>query len=94
MQATPLWAPLAWIFTVINVMRIQRPHKMALRRALCLGQLIEHMPAGMQQSVGNTGWKLSHGEKSRVFSRARSCKTPSASCWTRALQHSIPSCST
>jgi ATP-binding cassette subfamily B protein len=39
----------------------------ALCRALGLGQLLERMPAGMQQTVGDTGWQLSHGERSRVF---------------------------
>jgi ATP-binding cassette subfamily B protein len=40
-------------------------------RAVCdelgLGPLIERMPAGLQQRVGETGWQLSHGEKSRLF---------------------------
>jgi ATP-binding cassette subfamily B protein len=34
---------------------------------LGLGPLIERMPAGLQQLVGETGWQLSHGERSRVF---------------------------
>jgi ATP-binding cassette, subfamily B, bacterial len=34
---------------------------------LGLGPLLERMPAGMLQVVGETGWQLSHGEKSRVF---------------------------
>jgi ATP-binding cassette subfamily B protein len=34
---------------------------------LGLGPLIARMPAGLQQRVGETGWQLSHGEKSRVF---------------------------
>jgi ATP-binding cassette subfamily B protein len=25
------------------------------------------MPAGMQQMVGESGWQLSHGERSRLF---------------------------
>ena len=25
------------------------------------------MPAGLQQRVGETGWQLSHGERSRIF---------------------------
>jgi len=30
------------------------------------------MPAGLQQMVGETGWQLSHGEKSRLYiARAR-----------------------
>ena len=40
-------------------------------RTLCvelgLGDLLERMPAGMLQQVGETGWQLSHGERSRVF---------------------------
>ncbi len=42
-----------------------------LARSLCgelgLGPLLDRMPAGMQQNVGETGWQLSHGERSRVF---------------------------
>jgi ATP-binding cassette subfamily B protein len=36
-------------------------------RALDLGPLLDRMPAGMQQLVGETGWQLSHGEKSRLY---------------------------
>jgi ATP-binding cassette subfamily B protein len=36
-------------------------------RALGLGPLIERMPAGLHQMVGETGWQLSHGEKSRLY---------------------------
>ncbi|MCI0675548.1 MAG: ABC transporter ATP-binding protein/permease [Phycisphaerales bacterium] len=36
-------------------------------RELQLGDLLDRMPAGLQQTVGETGWQLSHGEKSRVF---------------------------
>jgi ATP-binding cassette subfamily B protein len=36
-------------------------------RALDLGPLLDRMPAGLQQPVGETGWQLSHGEKSRVY---------------------------
>ena len=25
------------------------------------------MPSGLQQTVGETGWQLSHGERSRLF---------------------------
>jgi len=39
----------------------------ALCRELGLGELLERMPAGMQQIVGDTGWRLSQGERSRVF---------------------------
>jgi len=34
---------------------------------LGLGPLLERMPSGIQQVVGETGWRLSHGEQSRVF---------------------------
>jgi ATP-binding cassette subfamily B protein len=36
-------------------------------RELGLGPLIDRMPDGMHTVVGETGWKLSHGERSRVF---------------------------
>ncbi|HKQ72809.1 MAG TPA: ATP-binding cassette domain-containing protein [Blastocatellia bacterium] len=38
-----------------------------LCRQLGLGELLDKMPAGMQQMVGETGWQLSHGERSRLF---------------------------
>lgn len=34
---------------------------------LGLGELLERMPAGMMQHIGETGWQLSHGERSRIF---------------------------
>ncbi len=40
---------------------------MAVCRELGLGELIERMPAGLLQMVGETGWQLSHGERSRLF---------------------------
>ena len=44
---------------------------LAEARAVCeelgLGPLIERMPARLSQQVGETGWQLSHGEKSRIF---------------------------
>jgi ATP-binding cassette subfamily B protein len=36
-------------------------------RALGLGDLLGRMPAGLLQMVGETGWQLSHGERSRMF---------------------------
>lgn len=36
-------------------------------RELGLGPLLDRMPAGMLQTVGETGWQLSHGERSRLF---------------------------
>jgi ABC-type bacteriocin/lantibiotic exporter with double-glycine peptidase domain len=38
-----------------------------LCRRLGLGPLLERMPAGMMQMIGETGWQLSHGERSRLF---------------------------
>lgn len=34
---------------------------------LGLGPLLERMPGGLHQMVGETGWQLSQGERSRVF---------------------------
>jgi len=39
----------------------------AICRELGLGDLLEHMPAGFQQMVGESGWQLSHGERSRLY---------------------------
>lgn len=39
----------------------------ALCRELDLGGLLARMPAGLQQVVGETGWQLSHGERSRLY---------------------------
>ena len=39
----------------------------AICRELGLGELLERMPGGMMQMVGETGWQLSHGEQSRLF---------------------------
>jgi len=36
-------------------------------RELGLGDLIDRMPAGLNQMVGETGWQLSHGERSRLY---------------------------
>ncbi len=34
---------------------------------LGLDPLLEKMPAGIMQMIGETGWQLSHGEKSRLY---------------------------
>lgn len=39
----------------------------ALCEALGLGELLARMPGGLQQMVGESGWQLSHGERSRLF---------------------------
>jgi len=36
-------------------------------RELGLGQLLDTMPAGLLQIIGETGWRLSHGECSRLY---------------------------
>lgn len=42
-----------------------------LAQAICeelgLGPLIERMPGGLLQNVGEGGWQLSHGERSRLY---------------------------
>ncbi|MFN7145227.1 MAG: ATP-binding cassette domain-containing protein, partial [Myxococcota bacterium] len=47
------------------------PEDLADAEALCeqlgLGPLLARMPAGMMQPVGEVGWQLSHGEKSRLY---------------------------
>lgn len=42
-------------------------HAEELCHALGLGPLLARMPAGLHQMVGETGWQLSHGERSRLF---------------------------
>jgi ATP-binding cassette subfamily B protein len=48
-----------------------QPQDLAEAETLCaelgLGDLLARMPAGMQQMVGESGWRLSHGERSRLF---------------------------
>jgi ATP-binding cassette subfamily B protein len=39
----------------------------AVCRELGLGDLLDRMPSGLLEQVGETGWQLSHGERSRVF---------------------------
>ena len=39
----------------------------AVCRRLGLGDLLDRMPAGLMQMVGETGWQLSHGERSRLY---------------------------
>lgn len=43
---------------------------------LGLGPLLERMPGGLHQLVGSTGWRLSHGERARLF-LARALLQPS-----------------
>jgi len=48
-----------------------RPGDLARAEQLCrdlgLGDLLDRMPGGLSQMVGETGWQLSHGERSRLF---------------------------
>jgi ATP-binding cassette subfamily B protein len=48
-----------------------RPEDWKEIEALCaqlgLSELLARMPAGLQQMVGDSGWQLSHGERSRVY---------------------------
>ncbi len=39
----------------------------AICRELGLGAMLDSMPAGLFQMVGDSGWQLSNGEKSRVY---------------------------
>ena len=39
----------------------------AVCRELGLGPLLDRMPEGFDQRVGDSGWRLSHGESSRLF---------------------------
>jgi ATP-binding cassette subfamily B protein len=47
------------------------PTDLAEAEAICgelgLGDLIGRMPSGLQQMVGESGWQLSHGERSRLY---------------------------
>jgi ATP-binding cassette subfamily B protein len=48
-----------------------RPGDLREAEALChelgLGQLLSRMPSGLFQQLGEIGWQLSHGERSRLF---------------------------
>jgi ATP-binding cassette subfamily B protein len=44
-----------------------REEARAVCRGLGLGTLIDSMPLGLEQPVGETGWQLSHGERTRIF---------------------------
>ena len=39
----------------------------AVCEELGLGELLARMPGGLMQMVGETGWQLSHGERSRLY---------------------------
>lgn len=48
-----------------------------LCHTLGLGELLARMPSGLWQMVGENGWRLSHGERSRVY-LARALLQPAA----------------
>ncbi len=39
----------------------------AICRELGLGDILDRMPSGFQQMLGESGWQLSHGERSRLY---------------------------
>jgi ATP-binding cassette subfamily B protein len=39
----------------------------AICRELGLGEVLDRMPSGFQQMLGESGWQLSHGERSRLY---------------------------
>jgi ATP-binding cassette subfamily B protein len=39
----------------------------AVVRELGLGPTLDRMPSGLLQTIGETGWQLSHGERSRLY---------------------------
>jgi ATP-binding cassette, subfamily B, bacterial len=39
----------------------------SLCQELGLAELVNRMPAGLFQMIGETGWQLSHGERSRLY---------------------------
>jgi ATP-binding cassette subfamily B protein len=47
------------------------PQDLELAEAVCrelgLGNLLDRMPAGLDQPIGASGWQLSHGEQSRLY---------------------------
>ncbi|MDH3601203.1 MAG: ABC transporter ATP-binding protein/permease, partial [Candidatus Tectomicrobia bacterium] len=48
-----------------------RPEDLSEAEAVCrelgLGEVLDRMPASLQQMVGESGWQLSHGERSRLY---------------------------
>jgi len=50
------WSPATWKRDAAQV-----------RERLGLGGLLARMPAGILQHVGETCWRLSHGERARVW---------------------------
>ena len=59
-------------------------------RELGLGDLVDRMPAGLLQMVGETGWQLSHGERSRLYIARTLLQRASMIIFDRALPRSTP----
>jgi ATP-binding cassette subfamily B protein len=47
--------------------RTDAEEALAVCYELGLGNLLERMPSGLMQMVGEGGWQLSHGERSRIY---------------------------
>ena len=50
----------------------------ALCKAIGMESLLERMPGGIFQQVGETGWQLSHGERERIFIARALLQNPKA----------------
>ena len=64
-EGTGTWEAMA------SVREADLPAVLAEAQAVCnalgLGELLQRMPGGLHQRIGETGWQLSHGERSRLF---------------------------
>jgi ATP-binding cassette, subfamily B, bacterial len=47
--------------------RVDRKEAVAVCQELGLGPLLSRMPAGLLEMVGDSGWQLSQGERSRIY---------------------------
>jgi hypothetical protein len=51
----------------INPLTIGFPNRIRICAELGLRDLLARMPGGLLQIVGKRGWRLSHGERSRLY---------------------------
>lgn len=96
-QSRPCWAAMILTGTLaFNLLMGRRwpptAEELAEAKQLCdelgLGDLLSRMPSGLMQVVGETGWQLSHGERSRLYlARALLKKRPSWWFSTKVLRH-------